>query len=223
MTDSQPGLAQTPTPQVIAERLGRLMDEADELRSLAALSRHTGIDRASLSQKLHGRRRWYLDEVIAVARALGTSVAYLIGETSSPTASAPLSPEEDPALYASFFEGEELSRRLAFLQKTSVATSSEQLPSGHPFTEAPDRLEALLHLTTPVRLPRALLESLAHFFRVPSGYLLVLDNPDSAERVEAEVDFERVIHDSGIQRVATRSLASLSASEIRALTQALRK
>lgn len=48
------------------------------MRELAARS---GVHATSLSQKLHGKRRWYLNEVADIADALETTVAYLIGET----------------------------------------------------------------------------------------------------------------------------------------------
>ena len=44
------------------------------------LAPRLGIEQSALSKKLRGIRPWSLDEVVAVARELRTSVAYLIGE-----------------------------------------------------------------------------------------------------------------------------------------------
>ncbi|ERG63487.1 hypothetical protein L332_03330 [Agrococcus pavilionensis RW1] len=43
-----------------------------------------GFQQSSLSKKLRGTRGWSLDETAAAARALGTTVAFLIGETDDP-------------------------------------------------------------------------------------------------------------------------------------------
>ncbi len=78
-----------------AERITQLLFRT-RLRSVAALARATHIDRATLSVKMHGHRRWYLDELQAIARVLGTSVSYLIGETDD--SGVPLTGVE-PATY----------------------------------------------------------------------------------------------------------------------------
>lgn len=49
------------------------------------LAERVDMVRSVLSAKLHGKRRWYVDEVIAIADVLGTSVGYLLGETDAPT------------------------------------------------------------------------------------------------------------------------------------------
>ncbi|MBP2437896.1 helix-turn-helix domain-containing protein [Microbacterium amylolyticum] len=214
------------TPKVLPDRINALMAETHDLRTLAALARRIDTDRASLSQKIHGHRRWYLDEVILVADALKTSVAYLIGETDSASApGAVFTTQEDPDVFQLFvtLDGAELARRLRFLQETAIVTSAEPVPDTHPLHSEPHQLEALLQLTAPVRVSRKLLQELANFFHVPPDFLLELDRPDDAERVEAEIEFESVIRETGVQRVAARSLGSLSAAEIRAITAALRK
>ena len=49
-----------------------------------ALGRTIGIDQSGLGKRLRGERGWSLDDLAAVAGALGTSMAYLLGETESP-------------------------------------------------------------------------------------------------------------------------------------------
>ena len=72
-------------------------------RSYSALARATDINKTLLSQKLNGQRPWYLHEVQAIAKALGTTMAYLTGEASvaEPTnGSGPVSEETGPGLVA---------------------------------------------------------------------------------------------------------------------------
>lgn len=206
-------------------RLNNLL-AASELRSVTALAKRVDVDRASISQKLHGRRRWYLDEVIAIATALDTTVAYLIGESASPsTEHSAFTTEDDPDALGMFVrvDGRELARRLRYLHETSIVTREDRVPADHPFSGNEAVLTKMLSLDASARISRQLLMDLARFFGVPSDYLLDLGRPDDAERVEAEIEFDRAVSDSGVKRVAARSLGSLSAAEIRAITAALRK
>ncbi|QHC68373.1 helix-turn-helix domain-containing protein [Rathayibacter sp. VKM Ac-2759] len=52
--------------------------------TMASLARASGIQRTYLSQKMHGKSRWYLKDIEAVASALGTTIAFLTGETDEP-------------------------------------------------------------------------------------------------------------------------------------------
>ena len=45
-----------------------------------ALGRAIGIDQSNLGKRLRGERGWSLDDLQAVARALGTTMGYLLGE-----------------------------------------------------------------------------------------------------------------------------------------------
>ncbi|MBR22441.1 MAG: hypothetical protein CMF57_08405 [Leifsonia sp.] len=49
--------------------------------SQARLASAIGVDPSSFSQKLRGKRPWYLREVTQLAIELNTTVAYLIGES----------------------------------------------------------------------------------------------------------------------------------------------
>ncbi len=52
--------------------------------TMASLARASGIQRTYLSQKMHGKTRWYLKDVEAIAAALDTTIAFLTGETDDP-------------------------------------------------------------------------------------------------------------------------------------------
>jgi len=49
-----------------------------------------GMDQSSLGKRLRGDRGWTPDQVVTVAKALGTTVAYLFGETSEQTPTEPI-------------------------------------------------------------------------------------------------------------------------------------
>ncbi len=55
----------------------------------AELAAAMGIGSDSLGRKLKGERGWALAEIIDVARALDTTVAYLAGETENPHPDGP--------------------------------------------------------------------------------------------------------------------------------------
>ena len=58
--------------------------------SQTQLAAEIGVNRSLLSLKLRGQRQWYLREVTELAKALNTTVAYLIGESDEvrPTSAA---------------------------------------------------------------------------------------------------------------------------------------
>ena len=87
----------TTQSEVRGDRVAALIWERQiMLKDLAA---QCDLHNSTLSQKLHGRRRWYLMEVARVAEALGTTVAYLIGEDDDPK---PGPPNSDAIEWAEF-------------------------------------------------------------------------------------------------------------------------
>lgn len=54
--------------------------------SIRAMGPRVGVDQSSLSKKIRGKSPWYLHEIRSIARELGTSVSYLVGETDDPQA-----------------------------------------------------------------------------------------------------------------------------------------
>ena len=65
---------------LLGERLVALMFRHRINKGHLAEALH--IDRSGLSRRLHGTSSWTLVEVVRLAEILGTSVAYLIGETA---------------------------------------------------------------------------------------------------------------------------------------------
>lgn len=49
-----------------------------------ALSHRLGVDQSTLSKRLRGERGWGLDDLRAIAKELGTNMAFLLGETDDP-------------------------------------------------------------------------------------------------------------------------------------------
>jgi len=80
----------TPSRDLDAE-LGRRahMMMWDRRLSIKQLSVRLGVDSTGLSKKLKGERGWALAEIVAIADALDTTVAYLVGEAESPRPGGP--------------------------------------------------------------------------------------------------------------------------------------
>jgi hypothetical protein len=70
-------------PDLTAERIAALMWR--KRLTVSSLATAIGKGRASMSTKINGHARWYLDELIAVSTVLDTSVGYLLGETDDDT------------------------------------------------------------------------------------------------------------------------------------------
>lgn len=64
---------------VTGERIAALMFR--HRYTVTSLASAIGKGRAAISTKVHGHARWFLDELVAVAEALDTTVGYLLGET----------------------------------------------------------------------------------------------------------------------------------------------
>jgi cyanate lyase len=77
----------------------RVVDELERLRwSRADLARAIGHERAWVTRKLNGSRRWSVDDLDTVGRALGLSPAELLLETVCGQLGAPAWLGATPAL-----------------------------------------------------------------------------------------------------------------------------
>ncbi len=81
MSQMNPGQVPAPSLDTLVGRKVHMM-MWDRRISQTALGRQVGIDQSSLSKRLRGERNWTLDDLRAVATVLGTSIAYLVGETN---------------------------------------------------------------------------------------------------------------------------------------------
>lgn len=54
-----------------------------------------GVDSTGLGKKLKGKNRWAIQEVIDLAAELGTTVAYLVGESDESGVTDPNLPPSD--------------------------------------------------------------------------------------------------------------------------------
>lgn len=93
----------------IAERVSKLMHERD--RSQTWLERQTGISQSAISRFLRGEQRLYVDQAVAISRALEVSLDELVGLEPSTKHETP----EDAAISAivRVLGREEALRRLA--------------------------------------------------------------------------------------------------------------
>jgi len=71
--------APTPTGMAIGRRVHLLMWDA-RLTQME-LGERIGMDQSSLARRIRGERGWTPDQLVAVADALGVTVAYLFGES----------------------------------------------------------------------------------------------------------------------------------------------
>ena len=84
--DMSTALSATPERQDMDAEIGRRVFHLmwDRKITQTEMGRVLGIQQASLSAKLRGRRPWYSSEIRAAADYLNTSVAYLFGEAEGP-------------------------------------------------------------------------------------------------------------------------------------------
>ncbi|MCJ1697972.1 hypothetical protein MT349_19490 [Rathayibacter caricis] len=116
----------------------------------------------------------------------------------------------------------ELARRLHFLTDgLAVDDSVEALRAGGADI-TPEKWAALLAGKGQRQEAHSLLTSLAGHFGVSESYLLELHSVDVAQRVEAEVDLQRALRESGANSVAARALGEVSPSALKAITEAIR-
>lgn len=116
----------------------------------------------------------------------------------------------------------ELARRLKFLvADLPTESSADALRAGGADITEKKWIE-LLSATGPRREAHSLLTALAGHFEVSEKYLLELGSSEIAQRIEAEIDLQRALNESGANSVAARTLGDVSPSALRAITDAIR-
>lgn len=65
-----------PIDRAVGDRVFDLMERTDEQQ--VELAQVVGIQAQALGRKLHGQRRWYLDEVVAIANHYQVALDYLV-------------------------------------------------------------------------------------------------------------------------------------------------
>lgn len=66
------------------------------------------------------------------------------------------------------------------------------------------------------------LEGVAEYMSLPAGYLLDLNDAESADAAEAQIDFRLALQQSGADSVSARAVGDVSPSALRAIAQSLR-
>ena len=64
---------------ITSERMAALMWRHNY--TVTSLAAAIGKGRVSISTKMNNHKRWYMDELVAIAEVLYTTVGYLLGET----------------------------------------------------------------------------------------------------------------------------------------------
>ena len=126
-----PAGRQIDTDVIVGARAHMLMWRGG--RSQAAVSAALGMAKSQLSRKLKGERPWYAREIVEVARVLGTSVAYLIGETDDPSAPPPGLEPGTVRFTASAGQRTHMARLIRFPVRVGAPAARRSRPAGnHP-------------------------------------------------------------------------------------------
>lgn len=65
-----------PLDRAVGDRVFELMDRRDD--QIVDLAQVLGIQAQALGRKLHGQRRWYLEEVLGIANHYQVALDYLV-------------------------------------------------------------------------------------------------------------------------------------------------
>jgi hypothetical protein len=160
--------------------------------------------------------------------SLGSALGVGAGEIVALAVTIPLE-ELEPANSLVRVDAIELGRRLKFLEDNAVL-------DGHGF-EVEVLGKSLEGLNTsfgdeewsqyanglaPSRIPIRLLAGIASYFSVNAEYLTNTAPSEASARIEAQVEFDRAVFESGARGVAARSFGTISADELRAISDVIR-
>ena len=165
--------------------------------------------------RLRGDALFDTNDIDKIASVFGVSPAEIIVLAGS------LSGEDDTDTVM-VIDSAELGRRLRFLAAPlPEGTAAELLRAGGAEVTA-EEWSSLLDGSGPRRMSHSLLTALAGHFNVSEKYLTELGSTDVAQRVEAEVEFQRALHESGASAVAARALGEVSPGALQAITESIR-
>ena len=198
----------------------RHLQEASDISS-AELIRRSGISSTYYYARLRGEFPFDLDDLANLAKSLDVTPVDILTRA----ASLPELEEDEQGLLATL-DGAELARRLRYLETTSIhslelAQLDAELQSDG-FTLDAAKWTELTTSDDYIQVHQRVLEAVAARFHVPINYLTDMGHAEFADRLEAEVDFDRAVVDHKVQRIAARALGNLDTAGIRALTAAIR-
>lgn len=191
----------------------RVVEAVKILRDRAGLTNAELMKRAGFSInyfyiRLRGESPFDMNDLDRIARALSIDVHDITHLASS--LPDPADADDTVAL-----DGVELARRLAFLTGTAGGEVN--------ISDVPASVWAMLTSgQAEVAAPKLALGSIADFFKVTPAYLTDFRAIDVAERVEAEVELGRALHDAGATPIAARALGGLSPSALLAVAESIR-
>lgn len=172
------------------------------------LMRRAGFSANYFYTRLRGESPFDLNDLDRIARALSLDVHDITHLASSlPDPSA----EDETVL----LDGAELRRRLAYLSNSVDGTPE--------INDLSTSTWALLTSGQPeVNAPKLALIAIADFFHVTPVYVTDFQAFDVTERVEAELELGRALHDAGATPIAARALGGLSPSALLAVAESIR-
>lgn len=153
-----------------------------------------------------------LGDVQALADVLGSTVAELTDTTLTGD-------------WKVRTDGRKLASRLAQLIDATPSFDRDALVAVVQETDSTfsaERWASLQEATPVVRVSTNLLSAIASYFDVESVYLTGTALDESAEKVEAELDFRKALRDAGATSFAMRALGDVSPDALRAIAEAVR-
>lgn len=221
-------MARSPaTSTAFSRRVVRAVEQLRDQRRLSntELIREAGFSANYFYIRLRGEAPFNTNDIEKLANALDVDPHEVLQLAESPALGA-----DDDAERLERLDGVELARRLTFLAAGPNGPDARTLDvedlvafataRSIAFT-AEDWLTLLSHSGT-VRLPARLLDALAEYFSVDSRYLRSMRDSEFAQVVEAETSLQRALIDTGATAVSARALGGMSATQLEAITRAIR-
>lgn len=204
-----------------------LVRAVSTLRDAAGMTNQQLIDRTGMSSsyyyaRLRGAAPFDANDIENIALALGIHPH----EISRVAASVSTSDEIEPKVHT---RPAELGRRLAAIVRAPRADGSAfevagltlQLSERGVSLEA-DEWAALVGGVGDSDVRARLLEGVSDYAGIPSGYLLDLDDEESVEAAEANLEFRDALKISGADSISARAVGEVSPAALRAIAQSLR-
>lgn len=215
------------TSTAFSRRVVRAVEQLRDQRRLSntELIRAAGFSANYFYIRLRGEAPFNTNDIEKLANALDVDPHEVLELAESPALGAGNDAERLERL-----DGAELARRLTFLAegptgpdaRTLVVDDLVTFMTAHSVAFMAEDWPALLSHPGTIRLPAGLLDALAEYFSVDFRYLRSTRDSDLAQLVEAEISLHRALIETGATAVSARALGGMSATQLDAITRAIR-
>lgn len=208
----------------------RVVRAIEQLRDQRRLSNTELIRAAEFSAnyfyiRLRGEAPFNTNDIEKLANALNVEPYELLRLAQSDDLVA-----DDESDWTERLDGPELARRLTFLAAAPTSSDARAFNVDELVAYVQDRSldftaetwTSLLTQAGTIRLGLRLLDAVAEYFDVEPPYLRSTRDAELAERVEAEVDLDRALMETGATSVSARALGGTSVKQLQAIARAIR-